>query len=105
MTAGSLVTLLTFQPDENATTNHYIIAYGPFLSGAILVVHGMAGLTGYQSFVAWRYLLIAHPKVTRTTKILVAVALALRAVFWVFGADLSPTFNWHDWTHIAALGS
>lgn len=43
------------------------------LSGAAL---GLSG--GYKSFVAWRYLLVAEPKVTRTTKRLLFAAVAVR---------------------------
>ena len=47
------------------------------LTGAVPIKLEVRGL-GYKSFVAWRYLLVAHPKVTRMTKVLLLVGVGLR---------------------------
>lgn len=55
----------------------YVTGGVPIAVGVVTLLHGAAGFTGYKSFVAWRYLLVHHQKVTRTTKILLASALGL----------------------------
>ena len=47
-----------------------------------------------QSFVAWRYLLVFHNKVTRRTRIAVFLLITLRVVAWpLFGVGLRPDLD------------
>lgn len=80
--AGVVITLATFSEAE-ASGGTYVVAFGPIVAGVALAMRGVSKLAGYRSFVAWRYLLVAHPKVTRTTKLLLLVAIAVRVGWWI----------------------
>ncbi|MGE0402745.1 MAG: FtsX-like permease family protein [Kofleriaceae bacterium] len=82
---GVIITITSFRRigNQEATGVQFITAFGPVLLGVAVVMHAISDLAGYRSFVAWRYLLIAQPKVTRTTKIAILVAIAARVVWWV----------------------
>jgi lipoprotein-releasing system permease protein len=54
----------------------YVIGGGPIFAGLVVVLHGMSGLAGYKSFVAWRYLLNHRQRVTARTKLGVAAGIA-----------------------------
>ena len=83
----------------------YVIGGVPIFSGVVVILHGMAGLTGYKSFVAWRYLLVHEQKVTLPTKVLVAVALLGRMVFYMVGAPIEAGVDMRDPIQIAAATS
>ncbi|HSK03431.1 MAG TPA: ABC transporter permease, partial [Kofleriaceae bacterium] len=55
----------------------YVIGGAPIFAGLVVVLHAMTGLAGYKAFVAWRYLLNHRQRVTRRTKIQVAIGGAL----------------------------
>ena len=51
----------------------FALAYGVLVVGVVLAMHGVLRLAGYKAFVALRYLLVAEPKVTRPTKIMILI--------------------------------
>src|SRR5689334_25123012 len=57
---GGAVTIAVMTDDSG-----YVIGGAPIFAGLIVVLHGMSGLAGYKSFVAWRYLLNHQQRVTR----------------------------------------
>ena len=83
---GVVITLTTFGKEE-ASGGTYFVAYGPVVAGMTLAMRGVSGLAGYRSYVAWRYLLVAHPKVTRAGKIAIVATIAARAVWWVVSGN------------------
>lgn len=88
--AGVFVTLTRFKKGEEATGNLYVAAFGPVILGLGCVMRGVSELAGYRSFVAFRYLLVAHPKVTRNGKIAVGVAfLAVLILRTINGGDMA----------------
>ncbi len=92
--AGVVVTLTQFKKGEEGTGNLYIVAFGPVVAGLGCVMRGVAELAGYRSFVAFRYLLIPHPKVTRIGKIaVVASFLCVLALRTFNGGDLALIFQ------------
>lgn len=106
MLVGGIALTVKTMVDPEASGGRYVIAVGPILAGLVLMVRAVSDLAGYRSFVAWRYLLVAHPKVTRTTKILIAIAVVARMVFWLGGGvALQPQVTWSDPMHIGAAAS
>ncbi len=73
--AGVVVTLTQFKKGEEGTGNLYVAAFGPVILGLGFVMRGIAELAGYRSFVAFRYLLVANPKVSPAGRVVVAVSL------------------------------
>lgn len=73
--AGVIITITSFEKGVEASGDTYVIAFGPIVAGIALVMTGVSDLAGYRAFVAWRYLLVPHPKVTRTGKIIIAISL------------------------------
>ena len=73
--AGVVITLTTFKKGEEASGTVYILAFGPVMAGLAVAMRGVSELAGYRSFVAWRYLLVAHPKVTRNGRIAIGLSL------------------------------
>ena len=71
--AGVVVTLTRFKKGEEGTGNLYLAAFGPVVLGLGFVMRGISDLAGYRSFVAFRYLLVAAPKVTPKQKYAIAV--------------------------------
>src|SRR5262245_10894782 len=53
----------------------FVIGGGPVFAGLVVLLHGMSGLAGYKSFVAWRYLLNHHQRVSRRTRILIGIGM------------------------------
>jgi lipoprotein-releasing system permease protein len=93
--AGVVITLTTFGRlgNQEASGQQFIVAFGPVLLGFGVVMHALSDLAGYRAFVAWRYLLIAQPKVTRNTKIALLVAIGVRAAWWfASGEGFGATF-------------
>jgi lipoprotein-releasing system permease protein len=64
----------------------YVIGGAPIFAGLIVVLHGMSGLAGYKSFVAWRYLLNHRQRVTPRIRLMIVVGVA--AYLACFGASL-----------------
>ena len=73
--AGVVITITSFEKGVEASGDTYVIAFGPVVAGIALAMRGVSDLAGYRAFVAWRYLLVPHPKVTRTGKIVIGVSL------------------------------
>src|SRR5690242_18905064 len=69
----------------------YVIGDGPIFTGIVVILHGMSGLAGYKSFVAWRYLLNHDQRVTLRTKLLVAVGIAAYAA--TYGTSMIPMWG------------
>lgn len=69
--AGVFVTLTQFKKGEEATGELYVKAFGPVIVGLGFVMRGIAHLAGYRSFVAFRYLLVVPPKVSRVGKYMI----------------------------------
>ena len=60
---------------------------------------------GYKSFVAWRYLLVFHQRVTARTKVALASLASLRLSMWLgFGAGISA-HDLADPAHVVALAA
>jgi len=78
--AGVVITITSFEKGVEATGDTYIIAFGPVVAGIALAMRGVSDLAGYRAFVAWRYLLVPHPKVTRTGKLIIGGSLLLVVV-------------------------
>ncbi len=98
--AGIVVTVTSFAKlgNQEASGGQFITAFGPVLVGFGVIMHALSDLAGYRSFVAWRYLLVAQPKVTKQTKIALLVAFAVRIVWFVisdegFGATFLAYMN------------
>jgi lipoprotein-releasing system permease protein len=81
---GVIFTVATFDKAGNkeASGTHFVAAFGPVLLGFGVVMHALSDLAGYRSFVAWRYLLVAQPRVTRRAKIAIGVAFVVRLAWW-----------------------
>ncbi len=73
--AGVVITLTQFKKGEEGTGYLYLEAFGPVVLGLGLAMRGVSELAGYRSFIAWRYLLVANPKVTRLGKWAVGLSL------------------------------
>ena len=86
--AGVIITITSFGRlgNQEASGVQFVTAFGPVLLGFGVVMHALSDLAGYRSFVAWRYLLVAQPKVTRNTKIALLAAIGVRIAWWI-GAD------------------
>ena len=83
--AGIVITVTSFNAigNQEATGRQFITAFGPVLLGFAVVMHAVSDLAGYRSFVAWRYLLISQPKVTRNTRIALLLAIGVRIAWWI----------------------
>jgi lipoprotein-releasing system permease protein len=84
---------------------HYVFAWVIAQVGMIWLMRGVyhlipsirttygtsvAPVLGWKTFVAWRYLLVHHPKVTRPTKWMILIGFVLRlASYFTFGALFS----------------
>lgn len=93
--AGVVITITSFDRlgNQEASGRQFVTAFGPVLLGFGVVMHALSDLAGYRSFVAWRYLLVARPKVTRTTRLVILGALAARTAWWVIaGEGFGATF-------------
>jgi lipoprotein-releasing system permease protein len=77
--AGGL--LLATAADDSG----YVIGGGPIFAGLVVILHSMAGFTGYKSFVAWRYLLNHPQRVTERTKLLAAAVFGIGVLLFVAG--------------------
>lgn len=90
-----LVITFTTKAAAERSGGHYVIMYGPVVAGLTLILR--ATMSGFKSFVAWRYLLVFDIKVTKlaSTGVLLAVGLAIyMAISWtghlgVFGLPVS----------------
>ncbi|MCW5804438.1 MAG: ABC transporter permease [Deltaproteobacteria bacterium] len=94
LVAGILFTIATFreaaehvalpgEPEYEIGRISYLAMFGPILVGLIVSIRAFVLLAGYQGFVALRYLLIAHPKVTLRTKLAIAIGVGLRYTMYV----------------------
>ncbi len=63
----------------------YVIGGAPIFTGVVVMLHGMSGLAGYKSFVAWRYLLNHTQKVTLLTKLLILGGLVICGALYGIG--------------------
>jgi lipoprotein-releasing system permease protein len=86
--AGVIITITSFRRlgNQEASGGQFLIAFGPVVLGFGVVMHAVSDLAGYRSFVAWRYLLVAQPKVTPRTKIAILSAIGVR-IAWFIGSD------------------
>ncbi|MBA3459520.1 MAG: ABC transporter permease [Deltaproteobacteria bacterium] len=88
--AGVVITVTSFEKGQEASGNTYVIAFGPVIAGLGIAMRGVSELAGYRSYVAWRYLLVAHPKVTRTGKVVIGATLLASVILRIFaGGDLA----------------
>ena len=82
--AAGAVTLVVVSDDSG-----YVIGGAPIFAGLVVVLHGMSGLTGYKSYVAWRYLLNHRQRVTPRVKLMIAVGgAALGALYGAGQLDI-----------------
>ena len=92
--AGVVITIVSFEKGQEASGNTYVIAFGPVIAGLGVAMRGVSELAGYRSYVAWRYLLVAHPKVTRTGKLVIGGTLLASMILRIFaGGDLAMIAN------------
>src|SRR5689334_8804383 len=77
---GGAVTIAVMTDDSG-----YVIGGAPIFTGLIVVLHGMSGLAGYKSFVAWRYLLNHQQRVTRRTRRMIACGIVAYLAFYGVG--------------------
>ena len=90
--AGVVITITSFEKGVEADGNTYIIAFGPIVAGIALAMRGVSDLAGYRAFVAWRYLLVPHPKVTRTGKIILGVSVFAVVVLRTLAGSFMGSF-------------
>lgn len=101
---GGAVTLAAV-PDDSG----YVFGGGPIFLGIVVLLHGMTGLAGYKSFVAWRYLLNHKQRVTPLTKILLGAGVAALGLVYGLGRlsgadatlDLEAGFDPRNPLHLA----
>jgi lipoprotein-releasing system permease protein len=113
---GAIVYAVT-RGDLSTSDVTYFATYVPMVAGGMTAVRGIWRLArsplfgavplrrdfgfGYKSFVAWRYLLVADPKVTPRTKraiaIGVAAAVGAGALRWTRIVDEAPGFGNPAW--------
>ncbi len=92
--AGVVITLTTFKKGEEASGTVYLVAFGPVIAGLGVAMRGVSELAGYRSFVAWRYLLVAHPKVTRRGRVAIGISLLATVILRALtGGDLARLAN------------
>jgi lipoprotein-releasing system permease protein len=87
------------------TERAYVSGGAPIFAGLVVILHGAAGLAGYQSFVAWRYLLNYEQRVTRRAKAGIALGVALVAVAWTLGPSFDRGVRLDDPRHLALLAA
>jgi lipoprotein-releasing system permease protein len=78
-----LVVTFTTKAAAESSGGRYVVMYGPVVAGLALILR--ATMSGFKSFVAWRYLLVFDIKVTKlaSTGVLLAVGLAIYlAISW-----------------------
>ncbi|MDX2087689.1 MAG: ABC transporter permease [Kofleriaceae bacterium] len=78
-----LVVTFTTRTETASTGGRYVVMYGPVVAGITLILRAL--MSGFKSFVAWRYLLVFDIKVTKlaSTGVLLAVGVAVYlAISW-----------------------
>jgi lipoprotein-releasing system permease protein len=102
--AGVLITVAMFG-DTGISGRRYLIVWGPVLVGVGLALRGISEIATYRAFVAWRYLLIAKPKVTRRTELAVVGIVLGRIAWWAAtgeGVSLDQ-LSTVDWVFLVAF--
>jgi MacB-like protein len=104
MFAGALVLAASGFDDVDKDLGDYALEYSPLVGGIGLALFGLQRLAGYKAFVAFRYLLVAQPKVTRTTKMIIVVTLFGGLAYQIlFGPPFSLTSP--AWLGLAAINA
>lgn len=97
---GAIVYVATRDSVTRSVPN-YLAAYLPLVVGGLTALRGVwlvlraLDVRGYKSLIAWRYLLVKDPKVTRTTKLLLILGLAVQfaCVLGLFGMPTPAVYE------------
>lgn len=83
---AGLVVLTVVYTTPSRTVADHVAAYGPIVGGLAIIVRAL--MSGFKSFVAWRYLLVFEVKVTARARIAVMLVLGLAScvgLAWAIG--------------------